>query len=206
MRPRPVYSLVPRAAFLATILVFLIPQAAIAHANRPQQDSSFSVPQWTSLRIRMDDTLTSRYSMEGDPFSATVVDEGPYQGARVYGTIQTIDKSGRFRGPHDDDSDVQSLDDAGRAARSYFSRDRQALITLRQGNSWTWRALSNQEGAESLLSFTPQSAPERARCLAESLAAAKVPESGRLSAGLAGLEPPRLPDRRRSESSPAWNC
>jgi hypothetical protein len=50
------------------------------------------------MRIRMDDTLTSRYSMEGDPFNATVVDEGPYQGARVYGTIQTIDKSGRFRG------------------------------------------------------------------------------------------------------------
>lgn len=46
----------------------------------------------------MDDTLTSKYSMEGDPFSATVMDDGMYQGARVYGTIQTIDNSGRFRG------------------------------------------------------------------------------------------------------------
>jgi hypothetical protein len=58
----------------------------------------FSVPQWTSLRIRMDDTLTSEYSIEGDPFSATVMDAGDYQGVRVYGTIQTIDNSGRFRG------------------------------------------------------------------------------------------------------------
>ena len=98
MKLRRVYPLVRCAAFLATMLVFLIPRAAIARANRAQQDSTFSVPHWTSLRIRMDDTLTSRYSMEGDPFSATVVDEGPYQGARVYGTIQTIDKSGRFRG------------------------------------------------------------------------------------------------------------
>ena len=98
MKRRRVYPPVRCAAFLATMLVFLIPQAAIARANRAQQDSSFSVPQWTSLRIRMDDTLTSRYSMEGDPFSATVVDEGPYQGARAYGTIQTIDKSGRFAG------------------------------------------------------------------------------------------------------------
>jgi hypothetical protein len=63
-----------------------------------QGGALFNVPQWTSLRIRMDDTLTSQYSMEGDPFSATVMDAGEYQGARVYGTIQTIDNSGRFRG------------------------------------------------------------------------------------------------------------
>jgi hypothetical protein len=63
-----------------------------------QSGTPLSVPQWTSLRIRMDDTLTSEYSMEGDPFSATVTDASDYQGARVYGTIQTIDNSGRFRG------------------------------------------------------------------------------------------------------------
>jgi hypothetical protein len=80
------------------MLAFVIPQATVARPSPAPQNSSFSVPQWTSLRIRMDDTLTSRYSMEGDPFSATVMDEGVYQGARVYGTIQTIDNSGRFRG------------------------------------------------------------------------------------------------------------
>ena len=84
--------------FLATMLLILIAQASVAGANPALQNSSFSVPQWTSLRIRMDDTLTSKYSMEGDPFSATVMDDGLYQGARVYGTIQTIDTSGRFRG------------------------------------------------------------------------------------------------------------
>ncbi|MGA9183718.1 MAG: hypothetical protein WBF14_13585 [Candidatus Acidiferrales bacterium] len=67
-------------------------------STRAQVHNSFTVPQWTSLRIRMDDTLTTEDSMEGDPFSATVMDQGVYQDARVYGTIQTIDQSGRFRG------------------------------------------------------------------------------------------------------------
>ncbi len=67
-------------------------------SSPPATGTPFNVPQWTSLRIRMDDTLTSQDSMEGDPFSATVMDRGTYQDARVYGTIQTIDNSGRFRG------------------------------------------------------------------------------------------------------------
>ena len=98
MKSPSAYSRVPRTASLISVLVLLIPSAIITRANPTPQNSSFSIPQWTSLHIRMDDTLTSKYSMEGDPFSATVMDDGMYQGARVYGTIQTIDNSGRFRG------------------------------------------------------------------------------------------------------------
>ena len=98
MRLSPICSAVRCSAFLAAFLVFSITSPDVTRANPALQNSSFSVPQWTSLRIRMDDTLTSKYSMEGDPFSATVMDDGLYQGARVYGTIQTIDTSGRFRG------------------------------------------------------------------------------------------------------------
>jgi hypothetical protein len=85
---------------LGFIFVFVaaLPHSALALGRQTQGSGPFNVPQWTSLRIRMDDTLTSQYSMEGDPFSATVMDAGEYQGARVYGTIQTIDNSGRFRG------------------------------------------------------------------------------------------------------------
>jgi hypothetical protein len=84
-------------------LIGLASAAAVAAGIWPtagvtQSETPFSVPQWASLRIRMDDTLTSKYSMEGDPFSATVTDAGDYQGARIYRTIQTIDSSGRFRG------------------------------------------------------------------------------------------------------------
>lgn len=60
--------------------------------------SSFSVPDDVAFRIRLDDTLTSTDSQVGDPFSATVVDQGEYQGARVYGHITEIDMSGRIKG------------------------------------------------------------------------------------------------------------
>jgi hypothetical protein len=59
---------------------------------------NFSVPDDVALRIRLDDTLTSADSEVGDPFSATVVDQGDYQGARVYGHIAEIDISGRIKG------------------------------------------------------------------------------------------------------------
>jgi len=100
---------VGRGARIALAIIFVAvssfahPPVSLGGGNgragtNAQGGALFNVPQWTSLRIRMDDTLTSQYSMEGDPFSATVMDAGEYQGARVYGTIQTIDNSGRFRG------------------------------------------------------------------------------------------------------------
>jgi hypothetical protein len=59
---------------------------------------NFSVPDDVALRIRLDDTLTSVDSQVGDPFSATVVDKGDYQNARVYGHVAQIDMSGRIKG------------------------------------------------------------------------------------------------------------
>lgn len=87
---------IPAAAFFAFFASVFAGVSPLPQSG--PSSSPFSVPQWTSLRIRVDDTLTSKYSMEGDPFSATVMDQGEYQAARVYGTIQTIDNSGRFRG------------------------------------------------------------------------------------------------------------
>ena len=60
--------------------------------------SSFVVPNDIALRIRLDDTLTSADSRVGDPFSATVVDQGEYQNARVYGHIADIQMSGKVKG------------------------------------------------------------------------------------------------------------
>ena len=59
---------------------------------------SFNVPEDTALRIRLDDTLTSVDPQVGDPFSATVVEEGEYRNARVYGHIAEIDMSGHVKG------------------------------------------------------------------------------------------------------------
>jgi hypothetical protein len=78
------------------LLVFLcgFSQTAAALAAT----SGFQVAQDVALRIRLDDTLTSVDSEVGDPFSATVLNQGPYQGARVYGSISAIDMSGRMQG------------------------------------------------------------------------------------------------------------
>jgi hypothetical protein len=59
---------------------------------------SFAPPPDLALRVRLDDTLTSTDSQVGDPFSATVVDQGKYRGARVYGHVSNITTSGRLKG------------------------------------------------------------------------------------------------------------
>lgn len=83
-----------RIVLLLLIIAMVLLPAALAPASTP----GFSVPQDVALRIRLDDTLTSVDSEVGDPFSATVVSQGKYQGARVYGHISAIDMSGRLSG------------------------------------------------------------------------------------------------------------
>jgi hypothetical protein len=58
------------ATFIFLIaLASALPAGIWPTAGMTQSGTPFSVPQWTALRIHMDDTLTSKYSMEGDPFS-----------------------------------------------------------------------------------------------------------------------------------------
>ena len=81
------------AAFSLVVALALVAAFPLYAANE-----RFSVPSDLGLRIRLDDTLTSVDSQTGDPFSATVVDRGDYQNARVYGHIAQIDISGRIKG------------------------------------------------------------------------------------------------------------
>jgi hypothetical protein len=77
---------------------FLFAALTLATSPLPASTSSFVVPEDVALRIRLDDTLTSVDSSVGDPFSATVVDQGEYQNARVYGHIAEIQTSGKIKG------------------------------------------------------------------------------------------------------------
>lgn len=83
------------AAIAFSVLLALM---FVTPASLPAATQGFNVPDDVALRIRLDDTLTSVDSEVGDPFSATVVDEGDYQNARVYGHITQIDMSGRITG------------------------------------------------------------------------------------------------------------
>ena len=82
----------------ATAAGFFLAVVLMASGPLLASTTNFAVPEDTALRIRLDDTLTSNDSEVGDPFSATVVDKGDYQNARVYGHIAKIDMSGEIKG------------------------------------------------------------------------------------------------------------
>ena len=86
----------PDPSFVMASFFFAVLMLAISPllASTP----SFVVPNDLALRIRLDDTLTSADSSVGDPFSATVVDQGEYQNARVHGHIAEIHMSGKIKG------------------------------------------------------------------------------------------------------------
>ena len=83
---------------IATTAGFLLAALITASTSLLASTSNFAVPDDIALRIRLDDTLTSVDSEVGDPFSATVVDQGEYRNARIYGHIAEIDSSGRVTG------------------------------------------------------------------------------------------------------------
>lgn len=56
------------------------------------------VPVGTDLKVRLNDTLSSKDSRVGDRFTATVVDPSRFDEARVYGHVSSIQKSGKIKG------------------------------------------------------------------------------------------------------------
>ena len=56
------------------------------------------VPVGTDLKVRINDTLSSKDSRVGDRFTATVVDPSRFDEATVFGRISSIKKSGKIKG------------------------------------------------------------------------------------------------------------
>ena len=52
----------------------------------------------TDLKVRINDTLSSKESRVGDRFTATVIDPSRYDEARLYGHVSSIQKSGKVKG------------------------------------------------------------------------------------------------------------
>jgi hypothetical protein len=93
MRNRVEGSGYPAAGFSWLLALIIVTAPSLLGSTQ-----KFSVPDDLAVRIRLDDTLTSTDSQAGDPFSATVVDKGEYQNARVYGHVTQIDMSGKIKG------------------------------------------------------------------------------------------------------------
>lgn len=56
------------------------------------------VPVGTDLKVRVNDTLSSKESRIGDRFTATVIDPSRFDEARLSGHISSIQKSGKIKG------------------------------------------------------------------------------------------------------------
>lgn len=56
------------------------------------------VPVGTDLKVRLNETLSSKDSRVGDRFTATVVDPNRFDEARVYGHVSSIQRSGKVKG------------------------------------------------------------------------------------------------------------
>lgn len=56
------------------------------------------VPVGTDLKVRINDTLSSKEARVGDRFTATVIDPSRFDEARLNGHISSIQKSGKVKG------------------------------------------------------------------------------------------------------------
>ena len=76
--------------FVLILSVLQIPTIAFASANADSEGYD--------MRIRLNKTLSSRFSRIDDKFTATVVDAGPFNQAKISCHIEDIKQSGRFKG------------------------------------------------------------------------------------------------------------
>jgi hypothetical protein len=95
-------------SFVTVMAMLLLPLLVQAQTrNRPRLRRSGVrrtttvaplVPIGTNLKIRVEDSLSSKDSRVGDKFTATVLDPVRFNEARVQGHIASIQKSGKIKG------------------------------------------------------------------------------------------------------------
>src|SRR5882762_722862 len=93
-------------SFLVSFLILIaLPIAANAQKTKPRLRRAAPrvvtpvlVPVGTNLKIRLNETLSSKESRAGDKFTATVMDPVRFNEATVRGHIRSIVKSGKVQG------------------------------------------------------------------------------------------------------------
>jgi hypothetical protein len=84
-------------------IIALVSTSPVASAQTKKRTTTTKrvvplVPVGTDLKIRINDTLSSKNSRVGDRFTATVIDPSRFDEARLYGHISSIQKSGKVKG------------------------------------------------------------------------------------------------------------
>src|SRR4029453_956700 len=92
-------------SIVLVIALLGLPSFAIAQTKSPTMRKKTTarktvrlVPVGTNLKVRIEDTLSSKNSRVGDRFTATVIDPSRFDEARLYGHVSSIDKSGKIKG------------------------------------------------------------------------------------------------------------
>ncbi len=95
-------ALVAMIVSLALLAIALPVEAqtrpGIKRSTRRSTRPARLVPIGTDLKIRLQDTLSSKDSRVGDKFTATVLEPDRFDEATVYGHISSIQKSGKVKG------------------------------------------------------------------------------------------------------------
>ena len=99
---KSVYS---KFLFLALAMIVAMPLVVSAQTTKPRLRRTTTarrvvplVPVGTDLKVRINDTLSSKDTRAGDKFTATVINTSRFEEGRVYGHIKSIVKSGKVKG------------------------------------------------------------------------------------------------------------
>ena len=85
-------------------LVSLSPVTSAQTKKRPPTRTTTTkrvvplIPVGTDLKVRINETLSSKESRVGDRFTATVIDPSRFDEARLHGHVSSIQKSGKVKG------------------------------------------------------------------------------------------------------------
>jgi hypothetical protein len=95
----------PKLVLASIVLLIGLPIAAHAQTTKPglrkakpRPVAPVLVPVGTNLKVRLNDTLSSKQSRAGDRFTATAIDPVRFNEATVRGHIRSIVKSGKVKG------------------------------------------------------------------------------------------------------------
>src|SRR5438874_5400338 len=97
----------PKSLLIALVVLLAFPILVNAQRTKPRLRRAAPrsttvapvlVPVGTNLKIRLNDTLSSKESRAGDKFTATAIDPVRFNEATVRGHIRSIVKSGRVQG------------------------------------------------------------------------------------------------------------
>ena len=87
---------------MALVAIFaLVSVSSLASAQTKKSTTKRAaplIPVGTNLKIRINDTLSSKENRVGDRFTATVIDPSRFDEATVSGHISSIQKSGKVKG------------------------------------------------------------------------------------------------------------